>query len=73
MNELMQINVDKAIKMIVYIRWRANLKYAQYASRQHQIALTLISSVPCYGASLLQISRFCQEILNLRILPVSNR
>jgi len=59
--------------MTVCARWRANVKYAQYASQRHQVAFTLIAAVPCYGAGLLQISRFCQEILNLRILPVSKR
>lgn len=54
-------------------RWRSNIKYAKYASQRHQVASTLISAVPCYGASLLQVSRFCQEILGLRILPVGER
>ena len=49
------------------------MKYAQYASQRRQVAFTLISAVPCYGAGLLQVSRFCQEILNLQILPVSKR
>ena len=49
------------------------MKYAQYASQRHQVALRLISAMPCYGAALLQVSRFCQEILSLRILPVSKR
>ena len=49
------------------------MKYAQYASCRHEIASTLIAAMPSYGAALLQVSRFCQEILNLRILPVNKR
>jgi len=56
-----------------WYRWRLNMKYAQYARRRHHVKVTLISAVPCYGASILQLSRFCQEILNLQLLPICSR
>jgi len=59
--------------IVWWFRWRLNVKHVQFASRRRGIAFSLISAMPCYGAALLQISRFCQEIFSLRIFPVNKR
>ena len=59
--------------LVIEIRWRANVHYAQYASIRRQISVNLLQAMPCYGAALLQVSRLCQEILSLQLLPVNTR
>nr|XP_006818816.1 PREDICTED: uncharacterized protein LOC100376274 [Saccoglossus kowalevskii] len=52
-----------------FLRWRANIKYSDFARIRHKIDITMIPNVPSFGAALLQISKLLQELGTIQFLP----
>ncbi|XP_035825634.1 dynein heavy chain domain-containing protein 1 [Aplysia californica] len=52
-----------------FYRWSANRQYTEFQRRQRSISRNLLSSLPPFGAALLQISGLLKELLTVPFLP----